>query len=186
MVRIFIDLVRAPAGQHQNSTREGFTLTTSKPVDVNLQLVVFVYFKNMGETNMPRRRGNSAGIFFGGLVTGLVISALAGILVVSVFAGNPRRMAGIADRFGLVQVVEKTVVRTVSRTIHSIPKQQVADRQIRINDSVQKLTSAYAQGKLTIEDVEVLSDRIYQAVADQKVSEKEIDGILDLADDLVR
>lgn len=135
---------------------------------------------------MPRRRKNAVGAYFGGLLTGVLVSGLVLVLLVYSALQNPQKLAGYAERLGLVTVVEKTVVKTVTRTLNSMPREQVAVRQTRINESVQKLTEAYAQGKLTFEHIETLSDHVYGTLADQKVTVHEIDELLDQIDNLVR
>ncbi|HDQ44477.1 MAG TPA: hypothetical protein ENN17_03110 [bacterium] len=135
---------------------------------------------------MTRKRGGSAGLFFGGFAAGLMTAVLVLIIAGMSVLNNPRKMAGLAKRFGMVKVVEKTVVRTVTRTVHSLPRDVVAIRQDRINRTFRNLTEAYSENRMTFEDIEKLADRIFLAMADQSMTPKELDDLLTFAETLGR
>lgn len=133
---------------------------------------------------MSRGRGGSVGVFFGGLVTGIVVVILVfGILGMSILK-SPAKLSTLAKRFGMTTVVEKTVVKTVTKTVQSIPRGEIAVRQDQINRTFQHLTQSFSENRLTYEDVQRLSDQFFTVMADQTVSPREIDDLLQLAEHL--
>ncbi|NQT24233.1 hypothetical protein HQ585_02650 [candidate division KSB1 bacterium] len=135
---------------------------------------------------MNRRRKSGFGAFFAGFFMALFLVVISGFLLVNYTLKHPQKIAEKAAQMGLVKVVEKTVVQTVTKTISSIPRDQVAIRQDRINQSVQNLTQSFSENRLDFDDLQVLGDQVFQAAADQQVTTKEIDALLDLADKLGR
>ena len=133
---------------------------------------------------MSKRRGGSAGIFFGGFLTGIVVVILIfGVVGMSILK-NPAKLSTLAKRFGMTTVVEKTVVKTVTKTVQSIPRGEIAVRQDQINRTFQHLTQSFSENRLTYEDIQKLGDRFFTVMADQSVSPKEIDDLLRLAEQL--
>ena len=125
-----------------------------------------------------------AGAFWGGLFTGLILSGLIFILSVGMLLRNPEKVVNKLADYGLVKVVEKTMVQTVTRTIESLPQDYVNVKQDEINQGVQKLTQAYSTNKLSPSDMQLLGAKFFGAMADQKLEPKEIDALLKMVDKL--
>jgi flagellar capping protein FliD len=133
---------------------------------------------------MSRNRGSSVGVFFGGFISGIIVVILIlGIVGMSILK-SPTKLSVLAKRFGMTTVVEKTVVKTVTKTVQSIPRGEIAVRQDQINRTFQHLTQSFSDNRLTYEDIQKLSDRLFTAMADQTVSPKEIDDLLRFAEHL--
>jgi hypothetical protein len=135
---------------------------------------------------MSRRRKLAFGPFIAGFFVALFLVAVFGYIMVNYAVTHPQKIAEKAAKMGLVKVAEKTIVQTMTKTIYSIPRDQVALRQDRINQSVQRLTQAFSENRLEFGDLQTLGDQVFRAAADQQITAREIDALLDLADQLGR
>lgn len=131
-------------------------------------------------------KGRVFSAFLAGFFTALILAGVSGFFLVQYAMRHPQDVADRAARMGMVRTVEKTVVRTVTRTVHSIPRDEVARRQERIDRTVQNLTRAFTENRLSYEDIQILGDRAFGAAADQKITPQEIDELLDLAERMGR
>ena len=132
------------------------------------------------------RQGSGFGKFWAGLATGILVSIAVGLIFLLSAMRNPRMLLKGAQKFGLVQAVEKTAVRAASKTLQTIPKEYVALRQEVIGTTVRKLTDAYSDNKLNDQDISRLTGRFYESIADQNVSPEEIDQILKMVDEVAK
>ena len=125
-----------------------------------------------------------AGTFLGGVFTGFVFLGLILFVCVAAALRNPQRIVNKLADYGLVKVVEKTMVQTVTKTIETLPKDYVNVKQDEINQGVQKLTQAYSTNQLSPSDMQLLGAKFFGAMADQKLEPKEIDALLNMVDKL--
>lgn len=135
---------------------------------------------------MSRRRKSGFGAFFAGFFIALFLVAISGYILMNYALNNPQKIAEKAAKFGLVKIAEKTVIQTVTKTVYSIPRDQVALRQDRINRSVQGITQAFSENRIEFDDLQILGDQVFRAAADQQITAQEIDSMLDLMEQLSR
>ncbi|MCK5148390.1 hypothetical protein KAR48_16660 [bacterium] len=116
----------------------------------------------------PRRKG-SAGKFFAGFFIGImlcVILAAAGGLYLY---KNPQKVARVAVREA------NNVVR---RTMDSMPKNYLAQREVEISQLFSRFVSAYSQGRLSADAMDQLMQAGFGIAADQQVTPQEIDAMM--------
>ena len=75
-------------------------------------------------------------------------------------------------------VVDYGVSRVVERTIQSIPRAFVAERQDEIALTVRRLTTAYEENRLSSPDIRAMTKKVGEIVADQEVTPAEIDDFI--------
>ena len=129
---------------------------------------------------------STVGSFFSGLFFGIFICLIA-IVALGFYAfNNPDKFLNKALAMGGGQLIETKVTETVNKTVESIPRDFVALKQKDINRSFNKLTTAYSEGNLSSTDMQMIAGQMYQMMADQKVTPKEIEKLLKFIDTLAR
>ena len=129
---------------------------------------------------------STVGSFLSGLFFGILICVIAiGALGYYAF-NNPEKFMNKALALGGNQLIETKVTETVNKTVESIPRDYVALKQKDINQSFNRLTTAYSEGKLSSTDMQMIAGQMYQIMADQKVTPKEIEKLLKFIDSLAR
>jgi hypothetical protein len=125
-----------------------------------------------------KSRSSKGGIFFIGFLVGVLATTLVILALFGYLIKNPRTVMVRAANLGMTKVVKKSVEKTVS----SIPREYVAVRQETINRSVQGLTQAFSENRLSSADVQVLAGEFFRVMADQKITSREIDRLLKMID----
>ena len=105
------------------------------------------------------------GFFLGALVTVLVLVGLAGYVI-----RHPKVMMDKAMDIGLTSVVNKT--------IQSAPQEYIGQRQDDIANTAQKLAQAYSRNRISSAEMDGLARKIFAVMADQKITQTEIDDLL--------
>jgi len=118
------------------------------------------------------------GAFVGGVFFGILIAAVAMLLFMRYFIRNPQTVLSRAENLGVQKVVEKAVEKSVQKTVASIPQDVVAVRQDDINRTVQNLTEAYSENRITPTDMQLIAGKFFGMMADQKITPEEMDEML--------
>jgi hypothetical protein len=125
--------------------------------------------------------GSKSGAFLLGLIAGILCSAIAVVLIIRYTIRNPQAIMTKAQDLGMNQVIEKAVEMSVEKTVTSIPQDLVTVRQDEINQTMQNLTAAYSENRLTPMDIQLIAGKFYGVMSDNKVTPQEIDDIMDYA-----
>jgi len=105
------------------------------------------------------------GFFLGALVTVLVLVGLAGYVI-----RHPNVVMNKAMDIGINRVVNKT--------IQSAPQEYIGQRQDDIANTAQKLAQAYSQNRISPAEMDGLARKMFAVMADQQITQKEIDDLL--------
>lgn len=120
-----------------------------------------------------KQRGFSrGGTFFVGFFVGVLFSAFVVVGLAGYFIRYPQKIIVKAVDLGMNRVVEKTV--------ESIPRDFVSERQEEITESAQRFAQAFTQNRISQADMNVLARKFFSVIADQKITPEEIDEILRL------
>jgi len=133
--------------------------------------------KDGGRVFMNRREQNSFSkgrTFLIGFLVGLLVSAFIVIGLAGYIIRYPQKVFVKAVDLGMNRVVEKTV--------QSIPKDYISERQEDIAASAQRFTRAFSKNRISPADMRFLSSKFFTVVADQKITSDEIDEFLRLID----
>lgn len=122
--------------------------------------------------------GSKIGLFFLGLFTGVILCAGAAFFMARYVMQHPQAAAFRAQKLGMDKVVEKAVEKSVQKTVSSIPRDMVAVRQQDINHTVQNLTRAYSENRITPTDMQLIAGKFFGMMADQKITPQEMDAML--------
>ena len=116
------------------------------------------------------RRSGGAGRFFAGFFTGLIFAAALAVAGGVYLVKHPKAVS---------QVVAKQANQVVRKTLDSVPKDLLAQRQAEISELFSRFVKAYSAGRVSAQTLEQLSQSAFAAAADQKVTAVEIDDLLD-------
>lgn len=115
------------------------------------------------------RQKKSGSHFFAGVFTGLLLSAVLAAAGGYYLYKNPQRVT---------QVVVKEANHAVRRTMESMPKDYLAQREAEISALFSHFVRAYSMGKITAEGMDAMTQSAFQAASDQVVTPAEIDELL--------
>jgi hypothetical protein len=122
-----------------------------------------------------RKRGLSkGGMFFIGFLLGIGVSAMVLIGITKYFLNHPQEIA--------IKAARSLGNRLVSKTIQSIPREHIRNKQDEISEVAQRMVRAYSEDRFSPEEIEDLTQRVFTAIADQSITQQEIDDFLDLAE----
>ncbi|MBN1780872.1 hypothetical protein JW948_07095 [bacterium] len=130
--------------------------------------------------------GSKAGAFILGFLFGIVLSVIVALVMIRSVVENPQKVISKAQDLGMGRVVEKAVEKSVQKTVSSIPQEVVAVRQDDINRTVQNLTEAYAENRITPTDMQLIAGRFFGMMADQKITPQEMDDMLRFINQMAR
>ena len=120
-----------------------------------------------------KQRGLSrGGTFLVGFFVGVLCSAFVVVGLAGYFIRYPQKIIVKAVDLGMNRVVEKTV--------QSIPRDFVSERQEEITASAQQFAQAFTQNRISQADMNVIAKKFFSVIADQKITPEEIDEILQL------
>ena len=123
-----------------------------------------------------RKSFSRGGTFFIGFFFGMLASVLIAIGLLSYFIRHPQR--------AMVKMVDMGVNRMVEKTVESVPREYIGQHQEEISESVQRFTQAFSQNRIDSDEMNQIIKKIFAAIADQKVTASEMDGLLLLANQL--
>ncbi|MFC1569524.1 hypothetical protein ACFL4L_04760 [bacterium] len=130
--------------------------------------------------------GSKVGVFISGFFFGLLVSAITALLLARYVMQNPQKVMAKAQDLGMNQVVEKAVEKSVQKTVASIPQEVVAVRQDDINRTVQNLTEAYSENRITPTDMQLIAGKFFGMMADQKITPQEMDEMMNFMNRMAR
>jgi hypothetical protein len=130
--------------------------------------------------------GSKFGMFIFGFFFGIVISAAAAFLGARYIMQNPQVVIEKAGDLGADRVVKKAVETSMQKTVASIPQDVVAVRQDDINRTVQNLTQAYSENRITPTDMQLIAGKFFGMMADQKITPQEMDEMLNFMNRMAR
>ena len=116
------------------------------------------------------RRSSKAGTFFIGFFVGMLASAIVVIVLAGYFLKHPRIIIDKAADLAVERVVEKTV--------ETVPKDYIGRQQEEIADSARRFADAFSQNRITPAQMNILAKKILAVIADQNITQTEIDEIL--------
>jgi hypothetical protein len=119
-----------------------------------------------------RRSFSRGGTFLVGFFVGVLCSAFVVVGLAGYFIRYPQKIIVKAVDLGMNRVVEKTV--------QSIPRDFVSERQEEITASAQQFAQAFTQNRISQADMNVIAKKFFSVIADQKITPEEIDEILQL------
>lgn len=125
-----------------------------------------------------KRNFSKTGVFFTGLLTGVLIIIVIGILGVTYIIKNPERVMEKAADLGIKQAVV--------RTMRTVPRRYIAERKDDIVESTNRFLQAYSQGNLSSRELNTLTQKVFESTADQEITPEEIDDILEMINQFVR
>jgi hypothetical protein len=125
----------------------------------------------MDEFRRPSRFSKT-GLFFIGFFAGLLVAAGLVIAAAGYVMKNPEVVLVKAADFGIKRVVEKTV--------ESAPKEYIGQKQDEIAATAQGFARAFSENRISPADMQMITARMIALMADQRITEDEIDGMLRL------
>jgi len=115
-------------------------------------------------------RFSKGGMFAVGFFSGVLVSALVLILLVGYLWRHPQAVLVKAADFGVKKVIEKTV--------ESAPREYIGQKQDEIAVTAQKFAKAFSESRISPGDMQMLSAKMLGILADQKITQGEIDEML--------
>jgi hypothetical protein len=113
---------------------------------------------------------SKAGMFFVGLFCGILLAAAAGLMGAKYLINNPQIVIGRVALAGMGKLIQKTAA--------SAPREYIGRKQDEIAVTAQAFAKAYSEQKVTPEDVQAIGVKVMSVLADQKISQQEIDEVL--------
>jgi len=111
-------------------------------------------------------------MFVAGFFVGMLVSILVMAGFVQFVLRHPNRV--------LVKAVDMGMNRVVEKTVNSIPRNYIGQRQEDIARSARTLASAYSEDKITPAEMNLLAKQMFSAIADQQLTMEEIDQMLQM------
>jgi hypothetical protein len=118
------------------------------------------------------RRSSKAGTFFIGFLVGILVSAAIVLVLAGYFIKHPKSIIDKAADVAVERVVEKTV--------QSVPKDYIGRQQEEIANTARRFADAFSQNRITPAQMNMLAKKMLAVIADQKITQNEIDEILRL------
>lgn len=110
------------------------------------------------------------GMFFVGFFSGILIAALVLFFLAGYFLKHPQAIIVKAANLGVNRVIEKTV--------ESTPREYIGLKQDEIAGTAQNFAKAFSENRIAPADMQMLGAMMMGILADQKITEKEIDDML--------
>lgn len=130
--------------------------------------------------------GSKFGIFMFGFLFGIIVSGIGAVLVARYMMQHPQEVMAKVQDLGMDQVVERAVEKSVEKTVAAIPQDLVAVRQDDINRTVQNITQAYSENRITPTDMQLIAGKFFGMMADQKLTPQEMDEMLNFMNKIAR
>jgi hypothetical protein len=113
---------------------------------------------------------SKAGMFFIGFFCGILVLAAVGLIGARYLLKNPQLVMG--------KVATVSVGRLIQKTAESAPREYIGSKQDEIAVTAQAFAKAYSEQKVTAEDVQAIGVKVLSVLADQKITQQEIDEVL--------
>jgi len=120
------------------------------------------------------KKSSRIGTFFIGLLCGLLIAVFLVIGIAGYVIRNPKQILVRASDLGLQKIA--------ARTVQSVPREYVGRQKDLITSKVQQFADAYANNRLSQDEIEHLMQEVMVVVSDQNVTTVEVEDILHLVD----
>lgn len=118
-----------------------------------------------------QKQSSTAGVFFIGFFLGTIVTVLVLIGLAGYMIRHPKVVMNKAVDLGLNQVVNKT--------IQTAPQAYIGERQDDIAITAQRLAKAYSENRISSAELDRLARKMFAAMADQQITQKEIDDLLE-------
>ncbi len=119
-----------------------------------------------------QKRSFKTGVFLSGFLTGIVVTALIVVLLAGYFVRHPQKV--------MVKVVDMGMSRVVEKTVQTIPRDHIGQRQDEITESAERFAKAFSENRVSTEEINSLASAVFTIMADQQITSLEIDHLLDL------
>jgi hypothetical protein len=119
---------------------------------------------------MGNGRFSKSGMFFVGFFSGILVIAAAAILLANYVMKHPQLVIG--------KVATVSVGRLIQQTAATAPREYIGKKQDEIAVTAQAFARAYSEQKVTPEDVQAIGVKVLSVLADQKITQQEIDEVL--------
>jgi hypothetical protein len=113
---------------------------------------------------------SKSGMFFIGLFCGILLAAAAGLMGAKYLINNPQIV--------MTKVASAGIGKMIQRTAESAPREYIGQKQDEIAVTAQAFAKAYSEQKVTPEDIQAIGIKVMSVLADQKISQNEIDDVL--------
>lgn len=118
------------------------------------------------------RQFSKARVFITGFIAGVAVAGLMGVGMVRYLIQHPQKL--------IVKAIDMGMDRVVERTVQTISKDYIGQRQVEISASAEKFAQAFSQNRISSEEINLLARTFFQIIADQQITPVEIDWFLDL------
>jgi hypothetical protein len=119
---------------------------------------------------MGNGRFSKSGMFFVGFFTGILLVAAAAIVIANYVIKNPQWVMG--------KVATVSVGKLIRKTAATAPREYIGQKQDEIAVTAQAFAKAYSEQRVTPEDVQAIGVKVLSVLADQKITQQEIDEVL--------
>ena len=117
-----------------------------------------------------RREKSRAGSVIVGFFIGVLFTVFVMFLFIRYAMAHPKTVLVHAGRIGVQQIA--------ARTVESVPKEYLGRKQDEIAASVQNFADALSKNKISQEQMRMLASKVFTIVADQNISDREMDDLL--------
>jgi hypothetical protein len=119
---------------------------------------------------MGNEKFSKSGMFFVGFFTGILLVAASVIALANYVLKNPQLVMG--------KVATVSVGKLIQKTAATAPREYIGKKQDEIAVTAQAFAKAYSEQKVSPEDVQAIGMKVLGVLADQKITQQEIDDVL--------
>lgn len=117
-------------------------------------------------------------MFFLGFFVGILVSAAAAVGLAGYLIRHPQTV--------MVKAADVAVKHVVEKAVESVPRDYIGQRQDDIAASAHRFSQAFSQNRVTSAEMNTLARQMVAVIADQQITETEIDNLLRLMDSYAR
>jgi len=121
---------------------------------------------------MQQKTRGKSGIFFSGLLVGILISVVTVAMLAVYVMRHPQRV--------MKRGAEVVVRQVVRQTLKSLPREVIGQRQDAISESARRFVEALSANRITDEAMQTLALNGLDMMADRQITADEIDQFLKL------
>ena len=125
-----------------------------------------------------KTKSSRAGTFFIGFFVGILVSAAVVVGLAGYLIKHPQTI--------IVKAADVAVDRVMERAIQTVPKEFIGRNQEAIASSARNFADAFSQNRISSTEMNLLAKSMLSAVADQRITQAEIQRILQLMDQYSR
>lgn len=118
------------------------------------------------------KKSSRTGVFFLGFFVGVLVSAAVAVGLAGYLIRHPQAV--------IEKAADIAVDRVVERTVQTVPKAYIGQNQEVIASSARQFADAFSQNRITPTEMNLLAKKMLATIADQKITQAEIDDILQL------